>query len=154
MIDRRVADSPPPPARRESQTFRNRDEELRRMSDWFRRFAAESGFSEQKALDLELCLNEVLTNINHYAHQDSDAEREIRVALSHEGCRLEAAIEDDGQPFNPVEASAPANPGSLEEARVGGWGIPIVRALADEVRYERRDGRNRLVIVSIDPTVS
>ena len=121
------------------------------MSDWFRRFAAETGFSDQKALDLELCLNEILTNINHYAHPDLDVEREIHLTLVREGQRLEAVVEDDGQPFNPAQAPRPEAPESLANAKIGGWGIPIVHALADEVRYERRDGRNRLVIVAVDP---
>jgi serine/threonine-protein kinase RsbW len=148
MIDRPGSASLP--GRRETQIFRNCDEELRRMSEWFRCFAAESGFSEEKALDIELCLNEMFTNINHYAHQDSRVEHEIRLTLAREGRRLEAVIEDDGRPFNPVEAPAPVFPESLADAKIGGWGIPIVRALADEVHYERRDGRNRLVIVATD----
>jgi anti-sigma regulatory factor (Ser/Thr protein kinase) len=31
---------------------------------------------------------------------------------------------------------------------VGGWGIPIVRAFADDLSYERSDGRNRVTIAS------
>ena len=120
------------------------------MSEWFRRFAAESGFSEEKALDIELCLNEIFANINDHAYPDSRVEHEVRLTLARQGRRLEAVIEDDGRPFNPVEAPAPVFPGSLADATIGGWGIPIVRALADEVRYERSDGRNRLVIVATD----
>jgi len=154
MIDRTDTASPASPGRRETQTFQTRDAELRKMSDWFRRFAAESALPEGRALDMELCLNEILTNINHYAHRESDGEREIQVTLHRQDRRLEATIEDDGLPFNPVESPEPSAPESLAQARIGGWGIPIVRALADEVRYERRDGRNRLVLLfsSAEPT--
>jgi serine/threonine-protein kinase RsbW len=96
---------------------------------------------------MELCLNEILTNINHYAHRESESEREIQVTLETQSRGLEATIEDDGLPFNPVEAPEPSAPESLAQARIGGWGIPIVRALADQVHYERREGRNRLVLL-------
>jgi serine/threonine-protein kinase RsbW len=116
------------------------------MSDWFRRFAAEAGVPAGKALDVELCLNEILTNINHYAHEGSAESRQTQVTLEFQGGRLVATIEDDGKPFNPVETPAPPIPETLSDSKIGGWGIPIVRALTDEVHYERRDGRNRLVL--------
>src|SRR5262249_1395156 len=130
VIDRTGSASPTSPGRRETQTFQNRDAELRRMSEWFRRFAADTSFREDKSLDMELCLNEILININSYAYEDPGAEREIRVTLRREGPLLEATIEDDGRPFNPVEAPEPSHPESLAGAQIGGWGIPIVRSMA------------------------
>jgi len=124
------------------------------MSDWFRGFAAETGIPEDRALDVELCLNEILTNINHYAFEESEPVRDIRVTLERKNGRLEAMIEDDGRPFNPVEAPPLEAPESLAGAQVGGWGIPIVRTLADEVRYERRGGANLLTILVRDSAKS
>jgi anti-sigma regulatory factor (Ser/Thr protein kinase) len=73
------------------------------------------------------------------------------VAVEREGDELRATVEDDGGPFNPLEKEPPEVPLSLEDAGVGGWGIPIVRALADDLSYERRDGRNRFTIISRKP---
>jgi len=117
------------------------------MSQWFRQFAADNGVRDPQALDFELCLNELVTNVIHYAYPDSRA-HEIRITLEHERGVLRATVEDDGRPFNPLDAATPEPVGSLEGARVGGWGIPIVRALADEILYEHRDGWNRVTIVS------
>src|SRR5262249_48185895 len=100
MTDSSVAASPAAPSRLETRTFRSSDSELRRMSDWFRRFAAASGIPEERTLDLELCLNEILTNINHYAYEEADPAHDIRVTLQRKDGRLEAVIEDDGRPFN------------------------------------------------------
>jgi serine/threonine-protein kinase RsbW len=36
---------------------------------------------------------------------------------------------------------------SLEEAKIGGWGIHIVRRLTDELRYHRSAGRNHLTLI-------
>jgi len=131
---------------RASRTFRNDDAELRPLSEWFQAFAKESGISESRALDFELCLNELVTNVIHYAYSDR-GRHEIRVSLEHDDDRVRATIEDDGRPFNPLEKEPPSIPGSLDEAGIGGWGIPIVRAFTDELSYERENGRNRLTFV-------
>jgi anti-sigma regulatory factor (Ser/Thr protein kinase) len=132
---------------RDERSFRNDDVELGPLSEWFRCFARENGIADARALDFELCLNEIVTNVIHYAYADRGA-HEIRIFLEREGEDLRATVEDDGRPFNPLEKEPPAIPASLEEARVGGWGIPIVRAFADDLSYERRNGRNRLTIIS------
>jgi anti-sigma regulatory factor (Ser/Thr protein kinase) len=130
-----------------SRTFPNDDAALRPLSEWFREFARDNGITGPRALDFELCLNELVTNVIHYAYADRGA-HEIRIFLEREGQELRATVEDDGRPFNPLEKEAPAIPASLEDAGVGGWGIPIVRAFADDISYERRNGRNRLTIIS------
>jgi serine/threonine-protein kinase RsbW len=130
-----------------SRSFPADDGQLRPLSEWFRKFARDNGVADSRALDFELCLNELVTNVIHYAYREK-GRHEIRVALEREGRELRATIEDDGRAFNPLDQMPPTIPGSLEEAEVGGWGIPIVRALADDLSYERTDGRNRFTIVS------
>jgi anti-sigma regulatory factor (Ser/Thr protein kinase) len=132
---------------REDRSFRNDDAELRPLSEWFRGFARRNGIAETRTLDFELCLNELVINVIHYAYADR-GEHEIRIALERDGDDLSATVEDDGRAFNPLEKEPPTTPLSLEAAGVGGWGIPIVRGFADDLSYERRDGRNRLTILS------
>jgi anti-sigma regulatory factor (Ser/Thr protein kinase) len=132
---------------RRTLAIRNDDAELRRMSAWFRSFAAETGFPDDRALDFELCLNELVTNVIHHAYED-DREHEIRITLEGGGEEIRATVEDDGRPFDPSRIEPPAPARSLADTRIGGWGVPIVHALADEIVYERQDSRNRLKIVS------
>ena len=124
-------------------SIRNDDRELSRMSAWFRGFAADSGLPADRAADLELCLNELVTNIIHHAYAD-DSDHEIRIALERAPGELRTTIEDDGRPFDPLNSPLPEPARSLESAQIGGWGIPIVRALADHIVHERREGKNRL----------
>ena len=58
----------------------------------------------------------------------------------------ELAISDDGKPFNPLEVARPDVNAPLEDRKVGGLGIFIVRELTESVAYERRGGRNVLTI--------
>jgi anti-sigma regulatory factor (Ser/Thr protein kinase) len=124
-------------------SIRNDDRELSRMSRWFRGFAADSGIPSDRAADLELCLNELVTNIIHHAYED-DGDYEIRIALERAPGELRTTIEDGGRPFDPLKSVLPEPARSLESASIGGWGIPIVRALADHIVHERRDGKNRV----------
>jgi len=53
-------------------------------------------------------------------------------------------IEDDGAPFNPLTVPLPDTGADLSKRAIGGLGIRFIRALNDEVRYERAGNRNRL----------
>lgn len=116
------------------------------MSRWLRGFAAEGDISADRAADLELCLNELVTNIIHHAYLD-DRDHEIRIALERAPGEIRTTIEDDGRPFDPLKSVLPEPARSLEKASIGGWGIPIVRALADHIVHERVDEKNRLTFV-------
>jgi anti-sigma regulatory factor (Ser/Thr protein kinase) len=128
-----------------SLTIRNDDRELSRLSRWFRLFAAESDIPVERAADIELCLNELVTNIIHHAYLD-DRDHKIRIALERAPGEVRTIIEDDGRPFDPLKSALPQPASSLESANIGGWGIPIVRSLADHIAHERRDGKNRVTI--------
>jgi serine/threonine-protein kinase RsbW len=55
-------------------------------------------------------------------------------------------IEDDGIPFNPLEKKDPEIPAELIDVKIGGLGINIVRKLMDDIRYERKQDKNRLML--------
>ena len=56
-------------------------------------------------------------------------------------------IIDDGLPFNPltegpsVDVNAP-----IEERRIGGLGIHLVRSMMDDLSYRRENGKNHLTL--------
>jgi len=55
-------------------------------------------------------------------------------------------VEDDGRPFNPLLSPPPDLHRPLEQRRVGGLGLHLVRELTNCIEYDRVDGKNRLVI--------
>jgi len=130
---------------RRSAVFESRTAELRRMSAWFREFAREAGMPPERAFDVELCLNELMSNVIRHAYDDNETRR-LLVTLEHVPGTLRAVLEDDGRPFDPTSAPAPSPLAALPSDRTGGWGIPIVRAFASDVGYERSEGRNRVSI--------
>ncbi len=95
--------------------------------------------------DMQVALDEVLANIISYAHAEGTIHA-IRVRLTVSPEALEAEVEDDGRPFDPLAVPAPDLQAPLRERRVGGLGIHFVRRLMSEVRYARVEGRNHLVL--------
>ena len=90
------------------------------------------------AFAVELCLDEVVTNIA--MHGDAG---EISIEIDQDDSSVTARIEDAGREFDPTAASRPL-PTSLDEAEVGGLGLVLVKRFSAGLRYTRLAGRNRL----------
>jgi serine/threonine-protein kinase RsbW len=108
--------------------------------DWLRA----QGFPPASVARAELLIEEVALNIlrHGFAAMEEPA-ASLRVSLQGDRCILE--FEDRGRPFDPTQAPLPAPAASLAEARIGGLGVPLIRAMAVSARYARStDGRNLL----------
>jgi anti-anti-sigma factor len=95
---------------------------------------------------LQVAVDEVVTNAITHGYAPG-ARGEITVRLQHRPDRVEAEIEDDGAPFDPLQAPPPNLGLPAAERPIGGLGIHLVRNLMDKVSYVRRDGRNLLKLV-------
>ena len=73
------------------------------------------------------------------------AVHEIAVRLALHNGHVEATVEDDGKPFDPLAAPAPNLTSSPRE--IGGVGLHFVRNLTDEQTYTRRDHINQLRLI-------
>jgi len=127
--------------------IRNRLDELGRASAWLACFTDSLALPAETVFRLDLGLTEAASNIIAYAYPDA-AEHEIllRLQAHPEGVALE--IEDDGRPFDPLQAERPPLPASLEEAPIGGLGIHLIRSMLDECHYRREAGKNRLTMLA------
>ncbi len=108
--------------------------------------AAECDLPASAVTDMQVALDEVLANIVSYAHPDGSAHDDPRASHRDPGSVLEAEVEDDGQPFDPLTVPAPDLSAPLADRQVGGLGIHFVKRLMSEVRYARVGDRNRLVL--------
>jgi anti-sigma regulatory factor (Ser/Thr protein kinase) len=126
-------------------TINNAAGELSRVIVAVDRFAAANQLSSDVAADLQVTLDEVLTNIIKYGYTD-DRVHKISIQLTVEGGVLVAEIEDDGRPFDPLKVPEPDVKTPLRERRIGGVGIQFVRKLMHEANYRRTVDRNRLVL--------
>jgi serine/threonine-protein kinase RsbW len=92
---------------------------------------------------VELVLEEVLTNVIHYAYPEEAGEMEVACSTDdkHRFCFI---VTDWGIPFNPLERPDPELSQDISERQVGGLGIYLVRHLVDELSYQRNEGKNTL----------
>lgn len=130
-------------------TLKNDLAELERMSAVVEEFGRRHRLAPTALFDLHLALDEVLTNVVSYGYDDTrQHEIVVRLALpSVDGTpRIEVEVEDDGRPFNPLEAAAPDVNAPVEERPIGGLGIYLVRRVMDDLEYRRQQGKNVLVM--------
>ena len=127
-----------------SMRLRNELSVIPRLMEALDPFAKAQGFSDEELFNLNLCLDELLTNTINYGYDDQE-NHEINVTLDISGELMTLALEDDAAPFNPLEKSTvPDLEVNLEERVIGGLGIYLVRTFMDDIRYSRIDGHNRI----------
>jgi serine/threonine-protein kinase RsbW len=114
-----------------------------------REFLGQRGAGERGIYRAELAFDELVTNAIKYAHAGG-AQHPIAVSAALAGSEIVVVIEDDGPPFNPLEAAEPEKPTSLEEAPIGGLGIKMVRMSSKAMEYERSAAGKNRVTVRID----
>ncbi len=110
----------------------------------------EFGEAQDWAMDMlfqvKLALEEIAVNvINHGYGQGGSA---FEVDITSEPAALTIRITDEAKEFNPLTSSPAADvDASVDDRRVGGLGVHLVRTMMDEMHYERADGQNRLTLV-------
>ena len=119
--------------------------ELETLCQHLNKFGQVTGLSEACITDVNICLDELFTNIVSYGFED-DLAHIIRFTMNLANQVLTLSIEDEGIPFNPLEKKAPEVPADLIDVRIGGLGIHIVRKLMDDIHYDRKQGKNKLTM--------
>ena len=113
------------------------------LTQFLQEFWSAADLPPAETVTFELALEEIFMNVVMHG---SPAGRVPRVDVSlalYDGC-LTLMIEDDGPSFDPLLLAAPDVTASLEERRVGGLGVYLVRQMMDAVSYQRLRGRNQL----------
>jgi len=119
--------------------------EVGRMSQILDKFCVSNKLPPDTNFALNLSLEEILTNVIRYGYDDND-EHIIQVRLNLYRGQVYIEVEDDGRPFNPMEAEAPDIHKPLDERPIGGLGIHLVKNHVDSLRYVRKGGRNLLIM--------
>ena len=125
--------------------FKNELAEIGRLGQVVEEFAELHHLPPNLVFQFNVALEEILTNVISYGYEDS-GEHEIMIRLSCTEEEMTAEVEDDGRPFNPLEAAEPDTSKPLEDRPVGGLGIHFVRKFMDKVEYRRQQGKNLLMM--------
>jgi len=103
------------------------------------------GLAPDRRLEIELVLEEFLTNIIHYAYPKGGGEVEVSYFL--EGhLRFCLSLKDWGRSFNPLETGSPDLDSDLDQRPIGGLGVYLARQLADKIAYQYEAGANQVTL--------
>lgn len=107
-----------------------------------RRIEDHLGAPDPRVLNrVEVVFEEIVANIvRHGFRPQSDQVLFVRVANN--PAEIELVFEDEGEAFDPLARASRPAPSSLEEAEIGGLGLPLMRKMTSRARYERVAGNS------------
>lgn len=126
-----------------SIVLKNDHPEVRRLAELLEQFGEAHDLPIKLVLDLNLALDEVITNTISYGYEDDD-EHEIAIEIALQDGIVTVDIVDDAKPFDPLDAPKPDIHAPIETRAIGGLGVHIVKSLMDRVSYRYEDGHNKL----------
>lgn len=97
------------------------------------------------AMNINLVMEEALTNIIFYAFPDND-KHEIKLSVSLGNNLITIKITDNGIPFNPLSQQQPDITLPAEKRPVGGLGIFLISQIMDKIHYSRQNNQNILTL--------
>jgi anti-sigma regulatory factor (Ser/Thr protein kinase) len=127
--------------------IKNSLEELQKVQSFIEGQADEWSLRPEIKFNLNLILEEYVTNLISYGYHD-DKEHQITIEIFNDGKQLKVEVMDDAGPFDIT--GIPENKEidkPLEERKIGGLGIHFIRALADEIDYQSKSGKNKLTFI-------
>ncbi len=117
--------------------------ELDQVRSEVERFLECSAIGGREAYQIQLALDELITNVILYAYENQGGHF-IDLSLVHCPGFVEAVLQDDGKPFNPLLVPEPDVCAPVDSRKPGGLGIHFVKKTMDELAYKRKDGKNIL----------
>ncbi|MDP2798032.1 MAG: ATP-binding protein [Methanoregula sp.] len=102
-------------------------------------------FSDEEILDTQLAVEEALTNV--IVHGYTGGKGEIVITCCTTRGLAEVQIKDSAPPFNPLSIPEPDITGDIEDRKIGGLGVFLIRQVMDDIIYRYEEGKNILVLV-------
>lgn len=127
------------------RTFTAEDSEFPEVSSYVEDWLEEHDCPMKAAMQISVALEEIFVNVAHYAYPNPPGQLDIGLDCADNTVTMQFI--DSGTPFDPLAKEDPDVTLSVEERRIGGLGIFMVKKTMDHVSYEYKDGKNMLTIV-------
>lgn len=123
-------------------TIPNKLNEIRCVAEVIDNLSIEWNFQPKLSKQLNLVIEEVVSNIIFYAYHDNK-EHIITLEIQNQEKGICIQVTDDGECFNLLESGCDVDINtSIEERKIGGLGIHILKTLVDKIQYERKGELN------------
>ena len=108
--------------------------EVGRVVDFINGFLEKKDMNSKIISQIDIAVDEICSNIFNYAYKDKKGQ--VLVEISYQDKMVTIRFIDTGVKFNPLEKEDPDVNLSLQERKIGGLGIYLVKQLMDDVKYE------------------
>ncbi|MBK9441801.1 MAG: ATP-binding protein [Comamonadaceae bacterium] len=115
-------------------------------AEWLRTLGAEFNLSHEDLYRMEVCFEELITNVVNYSAPQYASEL-VHVHVFIETLRATLTLTDSAAPFDPFSRAPPSKVNTIEEMQIGGQGVQLVRSISDSYRYERLQDKNQVELV-------
>ena len=125
--------------------IKNQVGELERVNQFIEEIGVELGLDMELQMNLNLVMEEMVSNVIFYAYPEGKT-ADIELVAESNGKELTFMLSDQGKEFDPTakeDADPDVNPMDRE---IGGMGIFIVKNIMNQVTYQRLDGKNLLTM--------
>ena len=125
--------------------IKNQVNELERVNQFIEEICEELGLDMELQMNLNLVIEEMVSNVIFYAYPQEKSE-EIELTAESDGKELTFVLSDKGMEFDPTkkdDADPNVNPMDRD---IGGMGIYIVKNIMNQVTYQRLEGKNLLTM--------
>ncbi|HEX5531304.1 MAG TPA: ATP-binding protein [Methylomirabilota bacterium] len=132
---------------RHSRTFPAHRDALPQVDAFLGEVCANAGLGRETCLRVTLLVEELFTNTVVHGH-GADSEAPVRIDCEVGPGRIALTYEDTGPAHDPfARVVAPDADAGIEERPVGGLGVLLISAMAQQVEYRRAGDRNRISLV-------
>ena len=125
--------------------LKNNIDEINRLHTFIEEVGEAFELPMKVVLNLNLVLEEAVTNVIMYAYPQEQNEH-IYLTAKKQDDRLVFVLTDSGKAFDPTQAPNADITLSADERQIGGLGIFLIRKIMNEVKYERIDDKNVLTL--------
>ncbi len=127
------------------KTFTAEDDAFPEVSEYVEGWLEEHDCPMKTTMQISVALEEIFVNVAHYAYPNPPGKLDIGLDCSDNTVTMQFI--DSGKPFDPLAKEDPDITLSVEERKIGGLGIFMVKKTMDDVAYEFKDGKNMLTVV-------
>lgn len=112
------------------------------ISDFFDSCLEEFAIPLRIGYSLKVVTDEIYSNIVYYS-----GAKMAGIQFRNAPDKITLFFEDDGKPYNPLEAEEPDITAGIEERKIGGLGLFMVKKMAQSVHYEYSAGKNQMTVI-------
>ena len=131
---------------RKELQIKNQINELARVEQFIEELGDELGLDMELRMNLNLVMEEMVSNVIFYAYPEG-TDATIELVAESKGQELTFVLTDRGREFDPTlkdDADPDINP--IDREGLGGMGIFIVKNIMNQVTYQRLEGKNLLTM--------